>query len=197
MIRDLVAASVRLATGVRSLPGIPGGRIPAIFYANHSSHMDFVVVWSALPAAVRAQTCPVAAEDYWGTTAWRRRIVCEWFRGVLVSRTHVSRAHHPLDRLDEVLAEGRSIILFPEGTRGTTGEIGEFRSGLFHLAKRHPGIPLIPVQLENLSRILPKGARLPVPLIAQARFQEPIHLREGEAKAAFLSRARAALEDTR
>ncbi len=194
-MRAFLAALVRLATGVRLLPEAPHGRGPAIFFANHASHMDFVVVWAALPDAVRELTSPAAAEDYWGATKLRRRIACELFRAVLIPRRDVNRSNHPVERLGTALEAGRSVILFPEGTRSLDGETSEFKSGLYHLARRYPDIPLIPVHLENLSRILPKGSRLPVPLIAQARFLAPMRLEPEEPKPVFLQRARSALEE--
>jgi 1-acyl-sn-glycerol-3-phosphate acyltransferase len=194
-MRAFLAALVRLATGVRLLPEAPHGNGPAIFFANHASHMDFVVVWAALPNALRDLTSPAAAEDYWGATKLRRRIACELFRAVLIPRRDVNRSNHPVERLGTALEAGRSVILFPEGTRSLDGETSEFKSGLYHLARRYPDIPLIPVHLENLSRILPKGSRLPVPLIAQARFLAPMRLEPEEPKPVFLQRARSALEE--
>jgi len=193
MIRRLLASLTRLATGVRLLPATPHGDGPAIYFANHASHMDFVVVWAALPDAVRELTSPAAAEDYWGATSLRRRIACGLFQAILIPRQAVTRHNHPVDRLGTALEAGRSVIIFPEGTRSPLGETVEFKSGLYHFAKRFPEIPLVPVQLENLSRILPKGSRLLVPLIAQARFGSPIHLLEGESKPDFLIRARASV----
>ncbi|MBL9158754.1 MAG: 1-acyl-sn-glycerol-3-phosphate acyltransferase [Verrucomicrobiales bacterium] len=195
-MRSFLAALVRLATGVRLLPATPHGTGPAIYFANHASHMDFVVVWAALPDDVREVTSPAAAEDYWAATRLRRCIACELFRAVLIPRKDVNRGNHPVERLGTALEAGRSVILFPEGTRSVDGGTMEFKSGLYHLARRYPDIPLIPVHLENLSRILPKGSRLPVPLIAQARFLPPMQLLPEEPKPVFLARARAALEGT-
>ena len=193
MMRRLIASLARLATGVRLLRATPHGTGPAIYFANHASHMDFVVVWAALPDETRELTSPAAAEDYWGATGLRRRIACGLFRAILIPRQDVTRQNNPVDRLGMALNAGRSIIIFPEGTRNTCGAIAEFKSGLYHLAKRFPHLPLVPVQLENLSRILPKGSLLLVPLIAQARFGTPISIREGESKPDFLTRARTAL----
>lgn len=193
MSRRIIAWLVRLLTGVRLLTVPPHGSGPAIYFANHASHMDFVVVWSALPDTVREMTSPAAADDYWGKTPLRRRISCELFQAILIPRQDVKRHNNPVNLLGAGLEAGRSIILFPEGTRSLTPETAEFKSGLYHLAKRYPGIPLVPVHLENLSRILPKGSHLPVPLIAQARFGDPIHLLDDESKPEFLTRARAIL----
>jgi 1-acyl-sn-glycerol-3-phosphate acyltransferase len=193
MIRPIIAALVRLVTGVRQIPVPPHGGGPAIYFANHASHLDFVVVWAALPAADRERASPAAAEDYWGRSALRRRVACGLFRAVLIPREGIRRDNHPVERVAAVLEQGRAVIIFPEGTRRDDGEVGPFKSGLFHLAQRFPDLPLVPVHLENLNRILPKGTLLPVPLIARARFLAPIRLHHGEAKAGFLARARAAL----
>lgn len=193
MMRNWLAAILRLGTGVRLLPATPHGEGPAIYFANHASHMDFAVVWAALPDPVRDLASPAAAEDYWGTNAWRRHVACNLFQAILIPRHDITRQNHPVLRLGTALEAGRSVILFPEGTRGEDDDPTEFKSGLYHLARRYPRIPLVPVQLENLSRILPKGSKLPVPLIAQARFLRPIRLEPGESKPAFLQRARSSL----
>lgn len=193
MMRALIAFCVRLFTGVRLLPVVPHGGGVAIYFANHASHLDFAVVWAALPACERERASPAAAEDYWGGSALRRSVACGIFQAVLIPRSGITRVNHPLDRLGAVLEQGRSVIIFPEGTRRQDGEVGEFKAGLYHLARRYPGIPLVPVHLENLSRILPKGTLLPVPVIAQAYFREAMRLREGESKPDFLKRARTVL----
>lgn len=190
MIRAFIAFCVRLFTGVQLLPYVPKSGGAVIYFANHTSHLDFAVVWAALPASERERASPAAAEDYWGGTALRRKVACGVFQAVLIPRVGITRENNPLDRLGAMLEQGRSIIIFPEGTRRMDGEVGEFKAGLYHLARRFPGIPLVPVHLDNLSRILPKGSLLPVPLIAKADFREAIWLMEGEPKADFLKRAR-------
>ena len=192
-LRSAVASAARLATGVHRLDSAPAGDRPAIYFANHTSHLDFVVVWAALPGPAREKLSPAAAEDYWGRTALRRRVACALFQAVLIPRAGITRENHPVDRLAAALEAGRSVLIFPEGTRREDGTVGEFRAGLWHLAKRFPQAPLVPVLLENLNRIMPKGTLLPVPLIAQARFREPLILAPGESKPEFLTRARAAL----
>lgn len=195
MMRRLIAASTRLVTGVRSIHAPPHGDGPAVYFANHTSHLDFVVVWAALPHEARVQTSPAAAEDYWGKSKLRRWIACEIFQSVLIPREGITRENNPIDRIAAVLEKGRSVLIFPEGTRRGDGLVGEFKAGLYHLARRFPGVPLVPVHLDNLNRIMPKGALVAVPLIAQAHFRAPIVFQEGEPKADFLKRARAALLD--
>jgi 1-acyl-sn-glycerol-3-phosphate acyltransferase len=193
MMRSLIAGATRLITGVSQLETAPHGTGAAIFFANHTSHLDFAVVWAALPADVRARTSPAAAQDYWGKGRFRRWLACRVFQSVLIAREGITRANNPLDQLSACLEAGRSILIFPEGTRGTAGEVGEFKGGLYHLARRFPHVPLVPVHLENLNRIMPKGAHVIVPLIAQARFRQPIWWVETESKLTFLQRAREAL----
>ncbi|MEZ5384978.1 MAG: lysophospholipid acyltransferase family protein [Prosthecobacter sp.] len=195
MMRRIIASLTRLFSGVRLLHRSPHGDGPAVFFANHTSHLDFAVVWAALPHDVREQTSPAAAEDYWSKSRLRRWIACDLFQAVLIAREGITRENNPLERLSACLESGRSILIFPEGTRRTDGEVSAFKAGLFHLARRFPHIPLVPVHLDNLNRIMPKGAWVPVPLIAQAHFREPIRMNEGESKADFLTRARAALLD--
>lgn len=188
-----IAAATRFFTGVRRLTAAPHGNGPAIYYANHTSHLDTLVIWSALPCEMRVQTSPAAAEDYWNASTMRRWVAKEVFQAVLIPREGITRDNNPLDRLATCLESGRSILIFPEGTRRSDGQVGVFKSGLYHLARRFPQLPLVPVYLDNLARVLPKGTLLPVPIIAQAHFREPIRFDESEAKQAFLERAREAM----
>jgi 1-acyl-sn-glycerol-3-phosphate acyltransferase len=169
-----------------------------VYFANHTSHLDFVVLWSALPAGLRAVTRPVAAKDYW-EKGLRAYLALRVFRAVLVARGAGARrdpgqtgaAGHPvIESLAEALGQTDSLIFFPEGTRGTGEEVAPFRSGLYHLARRRPDVELVPAFLENLNRILPKGEVLPVPLLSSLTFGQPIHLAEDETRIAFLARAR-------
>lgn len=194
------AALVRVVSGVharwRAAPVGDDGRAPQrVYFANHASNLDAPTIWAALPPALRARTRPVAAQDYWEKTALRRYVAQRVLNCVLIERQKVTRAANPLVPMGAALAAGDSLILFPEGTRATDEDAGvaPFRPGLFHLARQHPTVELVPVYLENLSRILPKGEWLPAPILAAATFGEPVALGEGEAKQAFLDRARAAL----
>jgi len=198
-----IAAAVRAVTGVKvRWQGCAPDDRQRIYFANHSSHLDFVVLWSALPPQVRAKTRPVAAKDYW-QSGWKWYLALRVFRAVLVER-HAARhnaeqgqAHaarfETIDHLAQALGDRDSLIFFPEGTRGHGEQVAEFKSGLYHLAKRRPDVELIPAYLENLNRILPKGEFLMVPLLSTLAFGAPIRLKEGESKVDFLERARAAL----
>jgi 1-acyl-sn-glycerol-3-phosphate acyltransferase len=161
-----------------------------IYFANHTSHIDTLALWSALPAVLRRRTRPIAARDYWGK-GLRNYIATRGFGAVLIDRTRGES--DPLDPLRASLHDGDSLIIFPEGTRGQGAVPAPFRSGLFRLAGEFPGVELVPVYLDNLHRSLPKGALLPVPVVCTVRFGAPLKLLAGEAREAFLARARDAV----
>jgi 1-acyl-sn-glycerol-3-phosphate acyltransferase len=163
--------------------------VQRLYFANHSSHIDTLAIWSALPIPLRKHTHPVAASDYWGS-GLRRYIATKALRAVLIDRVRAHADDNPLAPLIEVLNQGDSLIIFPEGTRGKQPIPAAFKSGLYHLAAQFPQVELIPVYLENLHRSMPKGAVLPIPMTCTVRFGFPLVLADGEAKDSFLARAR-------
>lgn len=190
----ILAGLARLLTGVRArwICG-PPGTAPSLYFANHSSHLDTLVIWASLPGTLRVRTRPVAAADYWDRPGLRRWLATRVMKVLLVDRSGGGGSRESLRRLTDALDAGDSLILFPEGTRGDGSAIGELRPGLYFVARQHPQTPLIPVYLQNLSRILPKGECLPVPLLGSASFGAPLRLEPGEKREAFLERARTAL----
>ena len=196
LVASFLAWLARLISGANALwvDCLPVAK-QRIYFGNHTSHMDFVVLWSVLPDEVRAQTRPVAAEEYWSCSKLRSYLASKVFRAILVDRqsTTVEQRRDQMERMLAGMGKDQSLILFPEGTRGNGDEVQPFKSGLFHLAKAKPGLELVPVYLENLNRVLPKGEYLPVPLLSRVYFGAPLQLQEGEAKAEFLERARQAL----
>jgi 1-acyl-sn-glycerol-3-phosphate acyltransferase len=167
--------------------------IQRIYFANHTSHIDTVALWSALPPDLRAKTRPVAAADYWGGSALKRYIALNGLNAVLIDRNRADPNADPLQPLYDVLERGDSLIIFPEGTRQAQFLPGPFKSGLYHLAERFPKVELIPVYLENLHRSMPKGTFFPIPLICTVRFGAPLRRFDHEEKSVFLERARSAV----
>jgi 1-acyl-sn-glycerol-3-phosphate acyltransferase len=161
-----------------------------IYFANHTSHVDTLALWSALPRRLRYRTHPVAARDYWGKSALRKYVATRALRAVLIDRTREDPAVDPLEPLHALLATGDSLIIFPEGTRGREELPGPFKSGLYRLAQASPHVELVPVYLANLHRSMPRGAFFPIPLTCTVRFGAPLAAIPGEAKDAFLARAR-------
>lgn len=190
---DLLAAAIRLGCGVRALPYSAVPAAPCIFFANHSSHLDFATIWAALPPAQRRRVRPVAGRDYWEKGPLRRWLAGRVFRAVLIERQRVTIATNPLTPMIEALDAGASLIVFPEGTRSPDGQIQPFKSGLHHLARARPTTPLVPILLDNLNRILPKGDFLPVPLVATLAVGAPLAFDAAEPKNDFLTRAQSTI----
>jgi 1-acyl-sn-glycerol-3-phosphate acyltransferase len=197
---SIIAACARALAGpsVRWVNCRPSTR-QRVYFANHTSHLDFVVLWSVLPRKLRAMTRPVAAKDYW-SSGLRKRIAVNAFHAVLVERggktaegERAAAARNTLEMLLEALGTENSLIVFPEGTRGNGLEVGPFKSGIYHLWSRRPDVQLVPVYLSNLNRILPKGEFLPVPVISRVTFGAPLKLDESETKESFLRKAHAAV----
>lgn len=172
--------------------GCAPSRTQRIYFANHSSHMDAIVIWSSLPAELRAKTRPVAAKDYWEKGALRRRIAIKELKVVLIDRHHTAHAN-PLDPLIQALHEGSSLIIFPEGTRRPQPLPSPFKSGLWRLMREFPDVELIPVYIENLHRSMPKGTLIPIPTICSVRFGAPLPHSPDDSKEDFLNRARNAV----
>ena len=195
LVASAVTVFAQLVTGVRGnwLGCLPDPR-PRVYYGNHRSHGDFVLIWTVLPRNVRRKTRPVAGADYWLQGAVRRFIGERVFRAVLIDRTAQAREVDPVSLMVAALDEGASLIFFPEGTRNTTEEqLLPFRSGLFNIARLRPDVELVPVWIDNLNRVMPKGEIIPIPLLCTVTFGTPIQLGPGEERADFLLRGRAAL----
>jgi 1-acyl-sn-glycerol-3-phosphate acyltransferase len=185
----------RLVTAVRGeWVGIEPVRRQRVYFANHASHGDFVLVWTVLPERLRRRTRPVAGSDYWMASPLKRFIGRSVFNAVLIDRDKGTRKEDPVDQMAEALDANASLIVFPEGTRNTTNDpLLPFKSGLYHLAKARPSVDLVPVWIANLNRVMPKGEVIPIPLICTVTFGAAIHVGEAEEKDAFLARASAAL----
>ena len=195
MTETLLVLMVKLISGgnVRWLGCGPDAR-QRIYFANHTSNLDAVAVWACLPPAVRALTRPVAARDYWIKDPVRRYLANQVLHAVLIERKQPTAHDNPLADMLAALGDRHSLIIFPEGGRQTGMEMAPFKGGLFHLAKDRPLVELVPVLIENLNRILPKGEFLPVPMLGCVSFGAPIKLESGEGKGQFLERAQAAVK---
>ena len=193
----LLLGFVRLLTGAQARwLGCPPKAEQRIYFANHQSHADLVMIWAALPQELRSITRPIAAKDYWTASPFRAWITREVFNAIYVNRTK-SDDQDPLEPLIQALTQGDSIILFPEGTRGHTGEPQAFKSGLYNLARQFPQVVLVPAWINNVQRLMPKGEVVPVPMLCSVTFGEPISLQDNEDRADFLVRARQAVLNLR
>jgi len=197
-MKSLVAFLVRLLSGLQARwLGTDPMDCQRVYFANHTSTLDAAVLWAALPPSIREKTRPVAAKDYWTVNALRRWLAHDVFCALLIERQKVTSENNPLRELLAVLDAGDSLIIFPEGGRFPGPEPQKFKGGLFHLAKDRPDVELVPVYLENLNRILPKGEILPLPLLGSMTVGQPIRLESAERKSDLLDRARLAVWNLR
>jgi 1-acyl-sn-glycerol-3-phosphate acyltransferase len=196
---DFAAAAIcrfaRTLTGVRARwQGVAPTAGSRVYFANHTSHADFVLVWACLPDDLRERTRPVAGLDYWNRDALRRYAANRLFRAVLIDRDPATRREDPIRQMTTALEHGDALIVFPEGTRNTTdAPLLPFKSGIYHLAVACPEVEFVPVWIENLERVMPKGRIVPVPLLCTLTFGPPLTIAPGEEKEAFIERARRAL----
>ncbi len=192
---SLIITFARLITAVRGVwlgvEPIPNQRV---YFANHASNGDFVLIWTVLPRKLRHKTRPVAAADYWLSSKLKKFIGTSVFNAVLIDRNPETRVGDPVQVMAEALDAGDSLILFPEGTRNMTdAPLLPFKTGLFHLATAKPDVDLVPVWIENLNRVMPKGKLIPIPLVCTITFGAAIRLTADETKSEFLKRAETAL----
>lgn len=195
---SLIVGFARVMTGLRARwHGVAPQAEPTVYYANHTSHGDFVLVWASLPRSLRARTRPVAAADYWRGPGVRGWVGAEVFRALLIDRERRAGdgdAPDPVQAMAACLHDGDSLILFPEGTRNTgDAALLPLKSGLYHLARACPDARIVPVWIENLRRVLPKGSVVPVPLACSVDIGPPLARVADEPRDAFLERARQAL----
>lgn len=223
VVSSVLVSICRFLTGIRAKQTSPIAKdTPCIYYANHSSHLDGLVIWSCLTPNIRPYVHPVAAEDYWNKNRLRRYLSRRIFRAILIPRhatkmnfteensqdekipnqimdrntSSTSNKVNALAIMQDILDQGESLIIFPEGTRGNGESIQDFKAGLWHLSRKNPNVQLVPIYLENLNRVLPKGSHLVAPVICSAIFGAPIaSTHENESKQEFLIRAKSALEE--
>ena len=184
---------VRVLTGAQARWwGCPPKAEQRIYFANHQSHADMMMIWAALPRELRHNTRAVAARDYWTKGAFKK-----WLTSAVFNVIYVARAREddkdPLEPLIEAMAKGDSLIIFPEGTRGHADEPQAFKAGLYNLASRFPKVELVPAWIANVQRVMPKGEVVPVPVLCSVTFGAPMRLLPGENRQDFLVRARNAV----
>lgn len=147
---------------------------PAVLVANHNSHLDALVLMCLFPIWMLPKLRPVAAQDY-----FLRNRLLGWFArriiGIIPIARRMEDVHEdPLAGVTESLERGDIVILFPEGSRGEPEQLGEFKTGVAHLARRHPELPFHPVFLHGLGKALPRGEALLVPFFCDAFVGEPL-----------------------
>lgn len=194
---EAILLFARFMTAVRGIwHGIEPVPRQRVYFANHTSNGDFVLIWAVLPSYMRSRTRPVAAADYWLSSKMRAFAGKEVFNAVLIDRRPEDRDHDPMERIIEAVDEGASLIIFPEGKRNNTDDaLLPFKAGIYNLAQARPEVDLVPVWIENLNSVMPKGEVVPIPLVCTVTFGAPVHVGKDETKDEFLARASEALID--
>jgi len=169
---------------------------PAIVAANHSSHVDTLLLLAIFPSRAVARVRPVAAADY-----FLKDPVIGWFSRRVIGIVPVARlkaGRKMQDGGEDVLAPARAalaagdiVVVFPEGTRGDGDELGQLKSGVARLAEAFPDAPVTPVWIQGAGRVLPKGEAIPAPLNCAVLVGEPVAW-AGD-RHAFMAGLRAAL----
>lgn len=171
LFRPLVWIILGLTIQHRSRLPVKG---PAIIIANHNSHMDTILLMSLYPLRSLFQVRPVAAADYF----LKNRYIAWFCKRILqiipIQRIVPKKKINPLQTAEEALQQGSILIFYPEGTRGVPERMEVFKKGIVRLAARYPDVPIIPVYLQGLGKVLPKGRSLLVPFNVQAVIGNPV-----------------------
>jgi len=136
--------------------------------------MDTMALMSAIPSRFIHRVHPIAARDFFGGSLFSRILMRYLVNATLIRRDREDSERDPIDDMDKMLKKQRSLILYPEGSRGIPGKMSNFKRGLGYLVQRNPEIKVIPVYLENIYKTLPKGKKLILPYNCSIKFGQPI-----------------------
>ncbi len=163
-----------LGLNIRNSQNLPKDG-PCIIVSNHNSHLDTIVLMTLFSTKKMLKISPVAAADYFlknKVIAW---ISLNIFNIIPLSRKVSKTAQESFyEELDKRLKNNSIVILYPEGSRGEPDKMSNFKSGIAHIAKLHPDVPIIPVYLEGLGMALPKGEAVLVPAICTLIIEKPL-----------------------
>jgi 1-acyl-sn-glycerol-3-phosphate acyltransferase len=154
--------------------GVMPARGPAIVAANHNSHLDVLALFSLLPPGAVRSARAVAASDYFGSRPLLRWFATRFLRTIFVERGSGRSIDEVLAPVVGALDRGEIVVLFPEGTRGEPERLGPLRRGIARLHELRPEVPIVPVFLRGLGRVLPRGSALFVPFVGGAEIGSPL-----------------------
>jgi 1-acyl-sn-glycerol-3-phosphate acyltransferase len=177
-----------MVEGVEHFESVRG---PSIIIANHSSHFDTPVVLSVLPERIRRKTAVGAAAD-----RFYRRGKRTWWYSLFFNTFPIVRGSGSatLDHARELLQHGWSVVIFPEGTRSTSGDVQQFRHGVAILAMQ-TRTPVVPIFTDGLRNVMPKGERMPCPAAVSVRVGAPVWLDDVSSVPSATERLQSALLD--
>lgn len=136
---------------------------PALVVANHNSHLDTMMLISLFPIAKWPDIRPVAAADHFLRNPWMAWFSTRIIGIIPVARDNISRHHDPLALCQQALDTNKTLILFPEGTRGEPEQLSQFKKGVARLAEYCPAASVTPVFIYGLGKALPKDDFVVVP----------------------------------
>lgn len=179
-------------SGVDNLPKVSKGA--SIIVANHNSHFDTLILMSLFSGSQILKIHPVAAADYFCNTKFKTFVFTKLLGIIPISRkVRKAREEELFKDINESLRAGDSVIIYPEGTRGNDSNLSKFKSGVAHIARMNPDIPVVPCYINGPDRILPKGSFLFVPFIADVYISEPVYY-DNTSTREFTERIRAEVE---
>jgi 1-acyl-sn-glycerol-3-phosphate acyltransferase len=173
--------------GAEHLDALEG---PAIMCPTHASHLDFSALRLALGPRRRRRLAAAAAADYFAVSR-PRWFIAAWLGSFAFDRSGRG-GRDSIRAAQDLLDAGWHVLVFPEGTRSTTGDIGPFRPGVGLLAVR-TGRQVVPVRIRGTAAVLPKGARRPRRSPVEVRFGAPLRAASDEDPRAFTARLEAAV----
>ncbi len=153
---------------------------PAIFIGNHSSHLDSLVLLHSLPERYKRRLTFGGAADRWFLKGRKGYAKQGWYNSLALNTFPVRRGagSATLDYPKWLLDRKWSVMIFPEGTRSSTGKMGKFRHGVSILALDRK-VPVVPIYMEGLAAIRPKGAAAAGRGPVTVKIGKPLHFAEG------------------
>lgn len=165
---------------------------PVIFAANHHSHIDTPLLVTSIPLPWRRELVVGAAADYFFGTRVTSAMSALAIGAIPIERSKVGRKSS--DLAADLIGDGHSFMIFPEGGRSPDGWGQPFRGGAAYLAIRC-GVPVVPVHLRGTGRILRKGRSRPTPSRTTVTFGAPLWPEDNETSRRFGSRIEQAVAE--
>lgn len=147
-----------------------------ILIANHNSHMDTMAIMSSIPPRYIHRVHPIAAADFFGGSKLKEKLMRSMVNATLIPRKRAESIEDidPIQVMSNLIEKGRSIIVYPEGSRGTPGVMTDFKKGIGFLINKNPHVDVIPVYLAGIHKTLPKGKNLILPYNCEIIFGDTI-----------------------
>ena len=147
-----------------------------ILIANHNSHMDTMAIMSSIPPRYIHRVHPIAAADFFGGSKFKEKLMRYMVNATLIPRKRAESEEDvdPIQLMSNLIEKGRSIIVYPEGSRGVPGVMTDFKKGIGYLINKHPHVDVVPVYLDGIHKTLPKGKNLILPYNCKIIFGDSI-----------------------